>query len=96
MQLAKHVYGASKIAATSSTGKIEFLRKLGVDLPIDYTKENFEDLPEKFDVVYDGVGKTYLSVHTTYISLQRSSLMDHKWSLVSSIVNQHSMVGDTI
>lgn len=64
MQLAKHVYGASKIAATSSTGKIEFLRKLGVDLPIDYTKENFEDLPEKFDVVYDGVGKIYLFVHT--------------------------------
>ena len=56
-KLAKHVYGASKIAATSSTGKLEFLRKLGADLPIDYTKENFEDLPEKFDVVYDAVGQ---------------------------------------
>lgn len=56
VQLAKHVYGASKIAATSSTGKLEFLSKLGVDLPIDYTKENFEDLPEKFDVVCDTVG----------------------------------------
>jgi 2-methylene-furan-3-one reductase len=61
VQLAKHVFGASKIAATSSTGKIEFLRKLGVDLPIDYTKENFEDLPDKFDVVYDLVGKTLKS-----------------------------------
>jgi 2-methylene-furan-3-one reductase len=57
IQLAKHVYGASKIAATSSTGKIEFLKKLGVDLPIDYTKENFEDLSDKFDVVYDLVGE---------------------------------------
>ncbi|XP_061348591.1 2-methylene-furan-3-one reductase-like [Gastrolobium bilobum] len=57
VQLAKHVFGASKIAATSSTGKLEFLRKLGVDMPIDYTKENFEDLPEKFDVVYDAVGQ---------------------------------------
>ena len=56
-QLAKHVYGASRIAATSSTGKLELLRKLGADLPIDYTKENFDDLPEKFDVVYDTVGK---------------------------------------
>lgn len=27
-------------------------------MPIDYTKENFEDLPEKFDVVYDTVGET--------------------------------------
>lgn len=57
IQLAKHVYKASKIAATASTGKLEFLRELGVDLPIDYTKENFEDLPEKYDLVYDAVGQ---------------------------------------
>nr|XP_029149064.1 2-methylene-furan-3-one reductase isoform X3 [Arachis hypogaea] len=55
IQLAKHVYGASRIAATSSTGKLELLRKLGVDFPIDYTKENFEELSEKFDLVYDTV-----------------------------------------
>lgn len=62
MQLAKHVYGASKIAATSSTRKLELLRKLGADTPIDYTKENFEDLPEKFDVVYDTVGKNLIHI----------------------------------
>jgi NADPH:quinone reductase-like Zn-dependent oxidoreductase len=56
-QLAKHVFGASKVAATSSTGKLELLKSLGADLAIDYTKENFEDLPEKFDFVYDTVGK---------------------------------------
>jgi len=44
------------VAATSSTGKLDLLRNLGADLAIDYTKENFEDLPEKFDVVYDAVG----------------------------------------
>ncbi|GMI86899.1 alkenal/one oxidoreductase [Hibiscus trionum] len=57
IQLAKQVYGASKIAATSSTGKLELLKSLGADLPIDYTKQKFEDLPEKFDVVYDAVGE---------------------------------------
>ncbi|KAL7110302.1 hypothetical protein ACP275_05G016400 [Erythranthe tilingii] len=57
IQLAKHVFGASKVAATSSTAKLELLEKLGADLAIDYTKENFEDLPEKFDVVYDAVGQ---------------------------------------
>lgn len=57
MQLAKHVFGASKVATTSSTEKLELLKSLGADLAIDYTKENFEDLPEKFDVVYDTVGK---------------------------------------
>ncbi|OAY80118.1 Quinone oxidoreductase-like protein, chloroplastic [Ananas comosus] len=57
IQLAKHVYGASKVAATSSTGKLELLKSLGADLAIDYTKENIEELPEKFDVVYDAVGQ---------------------------------------
>ncbi|CAI9756276.1 unnamed protein product [Fraxinus pennsylvanica] len=57
IQLAKHVFGASKIAATASTPKLDFLRSLGADLAIDYTKENFEDLPERFDVVYDSVGQ---------------------------------------
>ncbi|KAL0385543.1 UNVERIFIED_CONTAM: 2-methylene-furan-3-one reductase [Sesamum radiatum] len=33
------------------------IQSLGADLAIDYTKENFEDLPEKFDVVYDAVGQ---------------------------------------
>ncbi|PRQ53981.1 putative 2-methylene-furan-3-one reductase [Rosa chinensis] len=58
IQLAKHVFGASKVAATASTKKLDLLRSLGADLAIDYTKENIEDLPEKFDVVYDAVGQT--------------------------------------
>ncbi|XP_072960021.1 2-methylene-furan-3-one reductase [Typha angustifolia] len=57
IQLAKQVFGASKVVATSSTGKLEVLKNLGADLAIDYTKENFEELPEKFDVVYDTVGQ---------------------------------------
>ncbi|KAK3413240.1 hypothetical protein EUGRSUZ_I01807 [Eucalyptus grandis] len=57
IQLAKEVFGASRVAATSSTGKLDLLKSLGADLAIDYTKVNFEDLPEKFDVVYDTVGK---------------------------------------
>ncbi|XP_078429200.1 oxidoreductase, zinc-binding dehydrogenase family protein [Wolffia australiana] len=57
IQLAKNVYGSSRVAATSSTGKLDLLKSLGADLAIDYTKENFEELPEKFDVVYDAVGQ---------------------------------------
>ncbi|KAE8023456.1 hypothetical protein FH972_009147 [Carpinus fangiana] len=57
IQLAKQVFGASRVAATSSTGKLELLKSLGADLAIDYTKENFEDLTEKFDVVYDAIGQ---------------------------------------
>ncbi|XXG65810.1 hypothetical protein AAC387_Pa05g3425 [Persea americana] len=56
-KLAKQVFGASRVAATASTGKLELLKSLGVDLAIDYTKENFEELAAKFDVVYDAVGQ---------------------------------------
>ncbi|KAK3413233.1 hypothetical protein EUGRSUZ_I01801 [Eucalyptus grandis] len=62
IQLAKEVFGASRVAATSSTGKLDLLKSLGADLAIDYTKENFEDLPEKFDVVYDAVGQSERAV----------------------------------
>ena len=57
LQLAKEFFGASRVAATSSTGKLDLLKSRGADLPVDYTKHNFEDLPEKFDVVYDAAGK---------------------------------------
>lgn len=57
IQLAKHVFGASKVAATSSTTKLELLKNLGADIAIDYTKHNFEDLPDKYDVVYDAIGQ---------------------------------------
>ncbi|CAI9300139.1 unnamed protein product [Lactuca saligna] len=62
IQLAKHVFGASKVAATSSTTKLELLESLGADIAIDYTKENFEELPDKYDVVYDAIGQVEKAV----------------------------------
>ncbi|GJS54235.1 2-methylene-furan-3-one reductase-like protein [Tanacetum coccineum] len=55
--LSKQVFGASKVAATSSTPKLELLKSLGADVAIDYTKENIEELPDKYDVVYDAIGQ---------------------------------------
>ncbi|KAH6805228.1 Oxidoreductase [Perilla frutescens var. frutescens] len=57
MQIAKHVFRASIIGATCSTAKVEIVKSLGADLVIDYNKQNFENLPEKFDVVYDTIGQ---------------------------------------
>lgn len=57
IQLAKHVFGASTIAATASTAKLELVRSLGADLAIDYTKHKLEDLDTKFDLVYDTIGE---------------------------------------
>ncbi|GKB86283.1 probable amino-acid racemase, partial [Tanacetum coccineum] len=53
--LSKQVFGSSKVAATYSTPKLELLKSLGAHVAIDYTKENFEELPEKYDVVYDAI-----------------------------------------
>ena len=53
IQLAKHM--GAKVAATAGTANQTFLRELGVDIPIDYATQRFEEFGP-FDVVYDGVG----------------------------------------
>ena len=53
IQLAKHL--GARVAATAGPANQAFLRELGADLPMDYTRQRFED-GGPFDVVYDGVG----------------------------------------
>ncbi|XP_057866470.1 2-methylene-furan-3-one reductase isoform X2 [Cryptomeria japonica] len=55
IQLAKHVYGASRIVSTCSTGKVEFVKSLGADLAVDYTKQSYDQVDEKFDFVLDTI-----------------------------------------
>ncbi|MYM26792.1 zinc-binding dehydrogenase [Duganella sp. CY15W] len=52
IQLAKHV--GAQVTATAGTANQAFLKELGVDRALDYTRERFEDVGP-FDVVYDGV-----------------------------------------
>lgn len=47
-----------KITATCNTKNIELIKSLGADKIIDYTKENFTDKDEKYDFVFDTVGKS--------------------------------------
>ncbi len=46
------------IAATTDTRNMDVVSNLGADRIIDYTKEDFTKLPEKFDYVFDTVGKS--------------------------------------
>jgi NADPH:quinone reductase-like Zn-dependent oxidoreductase len=55
IQIAK-AFGAY-VAATASTRNQDFLRRLGTDLAIDYTREKIDTIRPKFDLVLDGVGK---------------------------------------
>lgn len=45
------------VAGTAGPRNQDFLRELGVDLPIDYTRERIEDRLSGYDVVLDGVGE---------------------------------------
>ena len=49
IQLAKH-WGAT-VATTTSTGNVEWVKRLGADVVIDYKKEDFENILSDYDVV---------------------------------------------
>jgi NADPH:quinone reductase-like Zn-dependent oxidoreductase len=46
----------ARVIATASTANQDFLKKLGADQAIDYTKTKFEDVVKDVDVVLDAVG----------------------------------------
>ena len=54
VQLAK-IFGA-EVTAVDSAPKLEMLRGIGADQVIDYTRENFTQSGEVYDVIFDVVG----------------------------------------
>jgi NADPH:quinone reductase-like Zn-dependent oxidoreductase len=55
IQLAKH-YGLHITAVTDSR-HVELVRSLGADVVIDYTQEDFRKRGERYDLIFDAVGK---------------------------------------
>ncbi len=66
------------VLATASGRNHEYLRSIGVDEPIDYTKLRFEDAARDVDIVFDTVGGD---------TLQRSYAVVKRGGMLISIVN---------
>ena len=46
----------AKVIASASTANQDFLKQLGADVAVDYTKQKFEDVAKDVDVVLDSIG----------------------------------------
>ena len=69
----------AKVFATASTANQEFLRQMGADVAIDYTRTKFEDVAKDVDVVLDTVGRD---------TLDRSYGVVRKGGIIVSIVDE--------
>jgi NADPH:quinone reductase-like Zn-dependent oxidoreductase len=61
VQLAK--YFGAEVTAVDSAGKMEILREIGADRVIDYTRQNYTEMGEVYDLVFDVVCKIPLEEH---------------------------------
>lgn len=84
VQLAK-LYGAT-ITAVCNTKNLELIKSLGADKVIDYTKDDFTQIQDSFDIVLDAVGKSsflkckkILKPNGVYFSTELGYLTQNIW-----------------
>jgi NADPH:quinone reductase-like Zn-dependent oxidoreductase len=78
IQLAKH-FGA-EVTGVCSTANLDMVKSLGADHVIDYIKADFSSVTERYDVIFDTVGKfpkssysKLLAPNGTYVTIARLS-----------------------
>lgn len=55
VQLAKHF--ETHVTGVCSTSNLEMVKSIGADRVVDYTRESFADSGDRYDIVFDTVGK---------------------------------------
>lgn len=80
VQIAKN-YGA-EVTGVCGTNRVDFIKALGADKVIDYTKEDFTNNGEKYDIILDVLGRTGFS------KCKNSLTENGKYVLVSFKVKQ--------
>ncbi len=100
VQLAKS-FGAD-VAAVDSTEKLEYLRSVGADKVIDYTKADFTQTGEIYDVIFDVVGKSSFSACMRCLSekglylLGNPGLSQQIRALWASMTGNKRVIGGTV